>query len=74
MVRGGGECCVLLLDISFLVFNYFFAIFELCVRDARGLSRPSLLGVNLFLIFIIYLRSRSLSLSPSLPAPALLGI
>lgn len=64
----GVACCVLLLDFSFLVFNYFCAIFEL----SRGpLARPasasvSLLGVNLFLIFIIYLRhaiSLSLSLS-----------
>lgn len=68
--RGGFACCVLLLDFSFLVFNYFCAIFEL----SRGpLARPasasvSLLGVNLFLIFIIYLRhaiSLSLSLSQS---------
>lgn len=66
----GVACCVLLLDFSFLVFNYFCAIFEL----SRGpLARPasasaSLLGVNLFLIFIIYLRHAiSLSLSLSLP-------
>lgn len=68
----GVACCVLLLDFSFLVFNYFCAIFELSrgplARPASASASVSLLGVNLFLIFIIYLRhaiSLSLSLSVS---------
>lgn len=73
----GVACCVLLLDFSFLVFNYFCAIFELSrgplARPASASASVSLLGVNLFLIFIIYLRhaiSLSLSLSLSVSSSA----